>query len=473
MRMRNLVFIGAVGVLAFASSAKAEVSFSSRPYSTSIGGSIGTLSGDFNDDGKPDVVEVHAAHAISFYEGIGDGGLRPPIITDVSAITTDIPAFAVAADFNGDDCLDVVIGYQFSAVGSVITGTITVHFGDGAGHFSAGLLLTTGEGLASLAVGDFNFDGNQDVVANTSGGLRFSLGNGDGTFRSPLYRNLDPYNPVEMVAGNVNNFGGDDLVMRSGNDVVVWNEAGFEGASPQVTPNAIGGNYSHLALGDLNGDGNPDLVVAWYSIVPLGSLQAAVSTFLGSGNGYFIHHVTINGLGIGVALADFNTDGKLDIVTGAKNPSVVLLGDGNGGVSARYEFLPLTEFFVVDDFNLDGRPDLAMGGRYTLLINTSPRGCVDTLALGYAASTLNIGFTIKTAIPVLWSAWIAWQNNLVPLWSVQIPAVPTAVSFTVPIPGVPPLGNVAVLTTMSSATYGLMCGDMKLVDTGGIGPTAQ
>jgi hypothetical protein len=472
MRIANLVFISAVGVVAFASSATADVSFSSRPYSTGIGGSIGTLSGDFNGDGKPDVVEVHAAHAISYYEGIGDGGLRTPIMTDVSAVTTDIPASAAAADFNGDGNIDVAIRYQFAAGWARYSNTITVHFGDGAGHFSAGLPLTTGEGPQGLTTGDFNFDGNQDLLVSSCG-LWLHVGNGDGTFQPPLERDISPYCASEIVAGNVNNFAGDDLVMRSGSDIVVWNEAGFEGEAPQVTPNAGGHTYAHLALGDLNGDGKADLVFASYAVVPLGSFQATVSTFLGSGNGYFIHHVSIDNLGLGVALADFNTDGKLDIVTAGQNPSVVLLGDGNGGVSARYEFFPITEFFAVADFNLDGRPDLALGGHFTLLINTSPRGCIDALALGYAASTLNIGFTIKTAIPVLWSAWIAWQNNFVPLWSVQIPAVPTAVSFNVPIAGVPPIGNVAVLTTMSSATYGLMCGDLKLVDTGGIGPTAE
>jgi hypothetical protein len=472
MKLARLAVMSVLGMVVFASRATAAVSFTSRPYPTSIGGSVGTLSGDFNGDGKPDVVEVHAAHAISYYEGIGDGGLRPPIITDVSAITTDIPALAIAADFNGDGNMDVAVLYEFAAGWGEPSSTITVHVGDGAGHFSAGLALTTGEWPHGLAAGDFNSDGNQDLVV-ASCNLWFHAGNGDGTFQPSLFTEMTPYCPREIIAGNVNGYGGDDLVMRSGSDIVVWNEAGFEGAAPQVTPNAVGYTYTHLALGDLNGDGNADLVVAGYNVVPLGSFQAAVLTFLGSGNGYFTPRVSIGSLGYGVALADFNTDGNLDIVTGGQNPSVVLLGDGNGGVSAHYEFFPLTQFFVVDDFNLDGRPDLAMGGRYTLLINTSPRGCVDTLALGYSASTLNIGFTIKTAIPVQWSAWIAWQNNFVPLWSVEIPAVPTAISFTVPIPGVPPIGNVAVLTTMSSSAYGLMCGDWKFVDTGGIGPTAQ
>jgi len=449
------------------------VSFAARPYvSEEPSQTIGTLAGDFNGDAKPDVVEVYADHAIAFFGGIGDGRLRAPIRTDIGAITTDIPASAVTADFNGDGHLDVAICYQFSAVYGVPASLLTVHFGDGTGHFSQGVPLTTGEDPQSFAVGDFNVDGSQDLVV-ASNGLWFHFGNGDGTFQSAVYKNVDPYAPSVIIAGNVNNYGGDDLVTVAGpgRDVVVWNEAGLNGESPQVIPNAAGLAYSHLALGDLNGDGYPDLVVGSWNVGLGGAFYGQLSTFLGSGSGSFTLKFSAPSLGYGVALADFNTDGKLDIVTGAKNTTVVLLGDGSGGVSAWYDFLPLTRYFVVEDFNSDGRPDLAMGQDFTLLINTSPRGCVDTLALGYAKDVLTLGFSIKTAIPVVWNVWIGWQNSFVPLWSVEIPAVPTAVSFALPIPGVPPMGNIAVLTTMSSATYGLMCGDWKMVDTGGVGPT--
>jgi hypothetical protein len=214
--------------------------------------------------------------------------------------------------------------------------------------------------------------------------------------------------------------------------------------------------------------------------------------FLGSGSRFVPHYpglsinptdAAVDVSGIGIALADFNTDGKLDFVTGKSFGGFrVLAGDGRGDWFAYYDFGPLAftyapvPQFVIEDFDRDERPDLMFlenGDPLLVEINTSPRGCVDTLKLTYANGTLNVGFTIKSAIPTSWSTWVAFQSSLIRLWSLDIPAVPTAVSFNVAIPEVPPLGNIGVLTMMSSGTYGLMCGDWEVLDTGGIGPTAD
>jgi hypothetical protein len=184
-------------------------------------------------------------------------------------------------------------------------------------------------------------------------------------------------------------------------------------------------------------------------------------------------------LGDGIALVDFNTDGKMDLVTGGRGGISFLLGDGTGDfptATTAATLFPQSEF-VIGDFNRDGRPDIVAARprdtQFTVLINTSPRGCVDTVKLTYAAGTLTIRFTLKNAVPSQWSAWVAVQSRFIQLWALSLPAIPTAVSFDVPIPGVPPSGNIAVLTTMNGSTYGLMCANWKIVDTGGIGPTAQ
>jgi hypothetical protein len=474
MNMRYArTLICCIAGLALASTAEAAVSFFKTTYAEGVDRPIRPVSGDFNGDGNPDIVVVNKENFLSYFGGVGDGTFLPPIITDIAALTTDTPGPAAVADFNSDGKLDLAIGHTFSADSH--STTITVHFGDGAGQFSSDLALTTGAAPTSLAVGDFNIDGNPDVVAVSVGGtdLWFHLGNGDGTFQPPMQRDLSPYSPQEIVAGNVNDYLGDDLVMITDRAIVVWLEAGFTGAALIVEP---GGGYQnvHLALGDLNGDGHTDLVWGSYS-TNYGSFQGSVSAFLGSGTGSFRFQGSSDYLGRGVVLADFNTDGYSDIATGDTFGLLsVLLSDGHGGSSANVFVDAFMTELVVDDFNRDGRPDITGtdGGTLTVLINTSSRGCVDRLNLGYADTTLTIGFTIKSAIPTTWSTWIAWQSNLIPLWSLQIPAVPTAASFTVPIPGVSPSGNVAVLTTMSSPTYGLMCADWKVVDTGGIGPTA-
>jgi len=73
--------------------------------------------------------------------------------------------------------------------------------------------------------------------------------------------------------------------------------------------------------------------------------------------------------------------------------------------------------------------------------------------------------------PGVWSTWIIFSGGSAPLWSAPIPAVVPAVSFNVPIPGVPPIGPLAILTALS--TSATTCFDVKVVDTGGPAATAQ
>jgi hypothetical protein len=288
---------------------------------------------------------------------------------------------------------------------------------------------------------------------------------------------------VQVVPEDVNDDGHPDVIIL-GEDAgegegdgafIVLFDAGLSNVTPVVTPFSIPPGSLYIAVGDLNRDGRADLVLnSWHG--GLSGILGYSLTFIGEAGGGFMLRGD-SGAGLGrTLLADFNTDGYLDVVgggiVGAFHKIVsVTLGNGNGEFVVSYPFdapWPL----LVDDFNSDGRPDFISAGfsgpdgNFTVLINTSPYGCLDRVTLTYAAGTLDIGFTIKSLTPTTWSTWIAFQNSFIPLWSLPIPAVPAEVSFTLPIPGFPQIGNVAVLTTMSSPAYGLMCGDLKVVDTG-------
>jgi hypothetical protein len=126
-------------------------------------------------------------------------------------------------------------------------------------------------------------------------------------------------------------------------------------------------------VGDINGDGNQDLVVA------LGS-RAAVAILLGAGNGTFQAARTVATAGsklyypIGVTLADFNGDGRLDIAT-ANNTSggSLLLGNGDGTFHS-YKTLTTEKtptWIVAADFDGDGNMDLA--------VSTAAKNTVDIL----------------------------------------------------------------------------------------------
>jgi len=88
--------------------------------------------------------------------------------------------------------------------------------------------------------------------------------------------------------------------------------------------------------------------------------------------------------------------------------------------------------------------------------------CDDTLKLSYAAGTLNIGFTVKSAVPATWATYLITPAGATKLWSIPLSIVSPAVSFNVPIPNFPNLGKVFVLTAL---TGGVTCVDLKAVNT--------
>jgi uncharacterized repeat protein (TIGR01451 family) len=134
--------------------------------------------GDFNGDGKADLVAVGYANLIEVALGNGDGTFRSPITTIAPPVSSGY-SFLVVADFDGDGKLDV-------AAGNPTDNTTKVLFGNGDGTFGAVISLPAGFG--SIAVADFNLDGIPDIaVADVpSGALAIMLGNGDRTFGAPI-----------------------------------------------------------------------------------------------------------------------------------------------------------------------------------------------------------------------------------------------------------------------------------------------
>jgi hypothetical protein len=225
-----------------------------------------------------------------------------------------------------------------------------------------------GGSYSSVATGDFNGDGKLDLAAaNQSGSVSVLLGNGDGTFQTEANYSTGQYSGFLAVA----DFSGDGKL-----DLAVSNNAEY-GGIPGVTVllgngdgtfgaavNYIAGSYpAGLAVGDFNADGKLDLAVA-NSAVAGGT--PSVSVLLGNGDGTFQAAVNY-GAGtqpLEVAVGDFNRDSKLDLaVTNENSDNVsVLLGNGDGTfqVAVNYEVGPSPFGVTVGDFNRDGKLDLAV-----------------------------------------------------------------------------------------------------------------
>ena len=272
---------------------------------------------DFNHDATLDLLGEFDGLGLEL--GTGNGSFNTPIILDRS--NYGMTQFGYG-DFNNDGNVDAV---SFSILG--VNGYQPTHmrmlFGDGKGHFTPGPGLSgDGSNFQLMTVGDFNRDGNLDLVTK-SYWLSSYLGNGNGTFR----------------LGQLNT--------------------------------KLSENQQVLLSGDLDGDGILDLILANESSVLNGTLSFV--SLKGNGDGTFQNGKTIvslnNTYSCGfvpeVQLSDFNGDGKIDLAFCTGSQVVVMLGNGDGtfrlgsALSIEPGNLGIGSFtFAVGDINSDGNIDI-------------------------------------------------------------------------------------------------------------------
>ncbi len=290
---------------------------------------------------------------------IGAASLDLPTWTFSSPVflsSDTYPTAHAVGDFNRDGRLDLV------TVSGTSTGSMSVLLGNGDGTFRARVDYPADANLTYIAVGDFNGDGRLDLVtvSGTSAGLMSVwLGNGDGTFQPKADYSVDA-NPSSVAVGDFNGDGKPDLGILSSPSstglisVLLGNGDGT--FQPKID-NLANATPVSIAIGDFNSDGKPDLAVAY-------NIDTNVSVLLGNGDGTFQPKVDYptSTASNSVRIGDFNGDGKLDLVTNDTSTAVaVLLGNGDGTFQPKVDY-PTSwpaEFFVVGDFNGDGRSDIA------------------------------------------------------------------------------------------------------------------
>jgi hypothetical protein len=224
--------------------------------------------------------------------------------------------------------------------------------------------------LGPLAVGDFNGDGKLDVAVGQANGqtgtIQVFLGNGDGTFQTPVITNFN-YVPTALVAADFTNDGMDDLAVSYCEDqgycYYPYTQAFVSTGGGNLQPT---GNFPGVvvATGDLNGDGNIDA---------LASQNYECSVFLGNGDGAFQagqQQIGYGEIGANLAVGDFNGDGFLDFASSDGASVYVFLGNGDGtfptsGVAyqAQYDGYGI----AVADVNGDGKLDIVTNGASVLL----------------------------------------------------------------------------------------------------------
>ena len=388
---------------------------------TSLTAATALAAGDFNGDGNGDLLVVNDYNATSSYVSVvlgnPDGSFQTPVNYPIAG---NMSVAAVVDDVNGDGKEDIVAASDDQHL-SVLLGN-----GDGtfqpAQSFSAAV---TGTTLTSLITADLRGDGKKDIIC--SNGLVL-LGNGDGTFAPvatsafPATQNLTQGIPLGMASGDLNNDGHVDLVIGNGSGISTWLGKG-DGTFTQGAGYVSINNSGYVTVTDLDGDGNLDI----YSGLANGGMfsgddsnYAAAYALMGHGDGTFSGASTSLGSYNGSNLGDVNGDGLPDLITNTPGTSfTVQLGTAKGlfnpvsTITAPASF-PLggqtitgantasASAFAVGDINGDGKADLVFadnGLNTTTGDQTAPPVYFTSLSNGDGTFATPVAYALPQVAP--------------------------------------------------------------------------
>jgi CSLREA domain-containing protein len=332
--------------------------------------------GDFNGDGKQDLAVANSnagsdgVGQVAILLGDGAGGFSAPAVFNVG--TT--PLSVAVGDFNGD-------GNEDLAVANANSNNVSVLLGNGGGGFGAATNFAVGLAPIALAVGDFDGDGKPDLATanRDSDNVSVLLGNGAGSFGTATNFTVGS-KPQSIAVGDFNNDGKQDMVVGNSNSnnvsVLVGNGAGGFGAATNFD---VGTMPLSVAIGDFTGDGYQDLSAGNYD-------SNNVSVLVNDGSGGFgtATNFPAGSKPLSIAAGDFNGDGRQDLAVadqGANSVSI-LAGNGSGvfGSGTNFSVGNSPRSVAVGDFNGDGRQDLAVANQLSDNVSVLLRQCAPTAA---------------------------------------------------------------------------------------------
>lgn len=267
---------------------------------------------------------------------------------------TDIPSQVVAADFNLDGKIDLAVKTRYN---------VQIFLGKGNGSFLPFRKYSLKDRNSAIAVGDLNNDGIPDlIVTNSVPGcaycqIRILLGNGDGRFHAGAAISVgDQINGIAIA--DLNGDGNFDLVLAMAHAEHLRGRVGVllgqgDGTFGDLSTYFVNSAANSVVVDDFNRDGVPDIVCA---------NGYGLHILYGNGDGTFQSPVALSQTpGEQVGTADFNGDGLPDLVTQNKTGVTVLLNEGGGQFRPRVsKSAGILGNFALCDFNGDGIIDLVM-----------------------------------------------------------------------------------------------------------------
>jgi hypothetical protein len=355
---------------------KVDFATGSGPYSVAIG--------DLDGDGKPDLaVTNYSSNTVSVFRNTATSGsiTTGSFSSKVDFATGSMPYNVAIGDLDGDGKPDLaVLNYGSSSV-SVLRNTST----SGSISFSSKVDFATGTNPISVAIGDLNGDGKPDLAVANYGSSSASVLRNTATSGSITSGSFDTYvvfsagnQPYSVAIGDLDGDGKPDLAVANSMSTtvsVLRNTA----TSGSITTGsfaahvdfATGSGPFSVAIGDLDGDGKPDLAVAngYGNTV---SVLRNTATFGSITSGSFASKVDFStgGWPQFVAIGDLDGDGKPDLAVAnlTNNKVSVFRNTATSGSITSGSFASKVYFaagstpysVAIGDLDGDGRPDLAV-----------------------------------------------------------------------------------------------------------------
>ena len=323
---------------------------------------------------KPDVVALNSNNVLSILLGSGNSAFAASkTIATLPANTASIAARMVAGDFNGDGNQDVVVlpsGGNF----------VRVFLGHGDGTFAAPVSISAGLTAGDMVVGDFNGDNKADIALANGTSVSVLLGKSGGTLQTAIVTKTGLSSPTSLAlaVGDMNRdshldiaandtFGGTQVLLGTGTGHFNLKSVFSFNQPPENLPTTI-------AIADFTGDGRLDIAVGFGADYPDFGYMGQACILPGYGDGTFNMNAETcarTPYTFGEMLAG-NLNGKQDLVF-ASDPMMVQFNNGSG-VMTPSNYAVGGGPMALGDFNGDGRQDIAAGavGGVQVVVNSAP-----------------------------------------------------------------------------------------------------
>ncbi|MBK8465306.1 MAG: VCBS repeat-containing protein [Chloracidobacterium sp.] len=366
-----------------------------------------------------------------------------------------------AGDFNGDGNTDIV-----SVHDSNDSTKLAAYLGDGAGNLSAPFPFTWVTGIENIESGDFNVDGKDDLFFIDSNGQGYTLISlGNGSFSLVPGFSVAAISSFRPQRGDFNEDGNQDLIVVSGPGSVVLLSNGdgtFTAAGAPIFVEFLEGN----TVGDFNGDSHLDYVCV-RSFPP-----RKLFVFYGNGIGGFSAPTeqALDGQAYSPVAGDFNTDGRDDlalIVLSNLGNMLILSSQSSNTFTSAYHSVggfgqTSGSALVVSDHNGDGNPDIGYTNKYIsrgIIYNTLGEPC--TIA---TSTPTNTATATNTPTPTATST--ATNTATATFTPTPLPEISGVVTYPNAIGGPIPVSDVFVTGDGSPDVFSSTGGDGSYILSG-------